>query len=166
MRDGHLLLKLGPGVIGFWPAATRPDLGRVLCWCILGVEKETRATNGCEWWFVHGKGVSGCRSIGLRWSGASHKTSFICTAVWYLRTGTVLEETNADRALSLNQTAHEAKAMLFLISAMALAGLSPFGHVLEQFKIVWHRYKLMLFSNASFRSAVRWSRESASQRYD
>lgn len=29
-----------------------------------------------------------------------------------------------------------AKAILFLISAIALAGLSPLGHVREQFKIV------------------------------
>jgi hypothetical protein len=59
-----------------------------------------------------------------------------------------------------------AKAILFLISAIAFAGFNPFGHVLLQFKIVWHRYKLMLLSRASFRSAVRSSRESLSQRYD
>jgi len=55
-----------------------------------------------------------------------------------------------------------AKAMLFLISAIALPGLRPLGQVLEQFKIVWHRYKLMLLFSASFLSAVRSSRESAS----
>jgi len=49
---------------------------------------------------------------------------------------------------------------------MALAGFKPLGHVLEQFKMVWHLYKLMLFSNISFRSALRWSRESTNQRYD
>jgi len=57
---------------------------------------------------------------------------------------------------------YEPNAILFLISAIALAGFSPFGHVLEQFRIVWHRYKLMLFSKASFRSALRSSRLSAS----
>jgi hypothetical protein len=30
----------------------------------------------------------------------------------------------------------QAKARPFLISAIALAGFNPFGHVLEQFKIV------------------------------
>ena len=53
-------------------------------------------------------------------------------------------------------------AMLFLISAIAFAGFSPLGHVLLQFKMVWHRYKLMLLSRASLRSAVRSSRESLS----
>lgn len=56
--------------------------------------------------------------------------------------------------------------MLFLISAIAFAGFRPFGHVREQFRIVWHLYKLMLLSKASFLSAFRSSRESASQRYD
>ena len=57
-----------------------------------------------------------------------------------------------------------AKAMLFLISAIASAGFKPFGHVLLQFKMVWHRYKLMLLLRASFRWAVFSSRESAIQR--
>jgi hypothetical protein len=56
--------------------------------------------------------------------------------------------------------------MLFLISAIANAGFNPFGHVLEQFKIVWHRYRLMLLLRASCRSAFLSSRESAIQRYD
>jgi hypothetical protein len=60
----------------------------------------------------------------------------------------------------------QARAMLFLISAMALAGFKPLGHVREQLRMVWHLYKLMLLSRASLRSAVRSSRESASHRYD
>lgn len=54
--------------------------------------------------------------------------------------------------------------MLFLISAIASAGFKPLGHVLEQFRMVWHRYKLMLLLSASCRSAVFSSRESAIQR--
>lgn len=54
--------------------------------------------------------------------------------------------------------------MLFLISAIASAGFNPFGQVLLQFKMVWHRYKLMLLLRASFRCAVFSSRESAIQR--
>jgi hypothetical protein len=56
--------------------------------------------------------------------------------------------------------------MLFLISAMANAGFRPLGHVLEQFRMVWQRYRLMLLLRASWRWAVRSSRESAIQRYD
>jgi hypothetical protein len=56
--------------------------------------------------------------------------------------------------------------MLFLISAMARAGLRPLGQVLLQFRIVWQRYKLMLLLRPSMRCAVFWSRESAIQRYD
>ena len=58
------------------------------------------------------------------------------------------------------------KAMLFLISAMARAGLRPLGQVLLQLRIVWQRYKLMLLLRPSMRWAVLWSRESAIQRYD
>lgn len=54
--------------------------------------------------------------------------------------------------------------MLFLISAIANAGLRPLGHVRLQFKMVWHRYKLMLLFRASLRWAVFSSRESAIQR--
>lgn len=60
----------------------------------------------------------------------------------------------------------QVNAILFLISAIASAGFSPFGHVLEQFKIVWQRYRLMLLLRASWRSAFFSSRESAIQRYD
>jgi hypothetical protein len=56
--------------------------------------------------------------------------------------------------------------MPFLISAIASAGFSPLGHVLEQLRIVWHRYRLMLLLSASWRSAFLSSRESAIQRYD
>ena len=56
------------------------------------------------------------------------------------------------------------KAMLFLISAMARAGFRPLGHVREQLRIVWQRYKLMLLLSASWRSAFFSSRESAIQR--
>ena len=59
-----------------------------------------------------------------------------------------------------------ANAMLFLISAIAKPGFRPLGHVLEQFIMVWQRYRLMLLFSASWRSAVFSSRESAIQRYD
>ena len=55
-------------------------------------------------------------------------------------------------------------AMLFLISAMASAGFKPLGHVREQLRMVWQRYKLMLLFSASWRSAFFSSRESAIQR--
>lgn len=42
-------------------------------------------------------------------------------------------------------------AISFLISAIAFAGFRPLGHVREQFKMVWHLYKLMLLSRASLR---------------
>ena len=58
---------------------------------------------------------------------------------------------------------HE-KAMAFLISAIALAGLRPFGHVRVQLRMVWQRYTLMELSIIALRSSVRSSRESASQR--
>ena len=56
--------------------------------------------------------------------------------------------------------------MLFLISWMALPGFSPLGHVREQLRMVWQRYRLIEFSNIILRSAVCSSRESAIQRYD
>jgi len=56
--------------------------------------------------------------------------------------------------------------MLFLSSAIARAGFKPLGHVLEQLRMVWQRYKLMLLFKASWRSAFFSSRESAIQRYD
>lgn len=56
------------------------------------------------------------------------------------------------------------KAIPFLISAMASAGFNPLGHVLEQLRMVWHRYKLMELLSASCRSAVFSSRESAIHR--
>jgi hypothetical protein len=52
----------------------------------------------------------------------------------------------------------------FLISAIALAGLRLLGHVSVQFMIVWQRYSLNGSSNASSRSPVCSSRESAIQR--
>jgi len=55
-----------------------------------------------------------------------------------------------------------ANAIAFFVSAIARAGFNPFGHVLEQFKIVWHRYRLILLFNASFLSACFSSLESAS----
>ena len=57
-------------------------------------------------------------------------------------------------------------AIVFLISAMALPGFNPLGHVREQLRMVWHLYRLMLLSSISFLSALCSSRESASQRYD
>ena len=42
--------------------------------------------------------------------------------------------------------------IIFLISAMALAGLSPLGQVLEQFMMVWQRYSLNGSSSPSSRS--------------
>jgi hypothetical protein len=63
-------------------------------------------------------------------------------------------------------SARYVNAMLFLISAIASAGFKPLGHVLEQLRIVWQRYKLMLLLRASWRSAFFSSRESAIQRYD
>ena len=54
--------------------------------------------------------------------------------------------------------------MDFLSSAMARAGLRPLGHVLEQFKMVWQRYRDMELLRASWRVAVLSSRESAIQR--
>lgn len=59
-----------------------------------------------------------------------------------------------------------AKAILFLISAIARPGFRPLGHVREQFMMVWQRYRLMLLLSASWRSAFFSSRESAIQRYD
>ena len=58
------------------------------------------------------------------------------------------------------------KAIVFLISAIAFPGFSPLGQVLEQLRIVWHRYKLILLSSIAFLSALCSSRLSASQRYD
>lgn len=49
---------------------------------------------------------------------------------------------------------------------MALPGLRPLGQAFVQLRMVWHRYRLMLFSRLAWRWAVRSSRESASQRYD
>ena len=40
------------------------------------------------------------------------------------------------------------------------------GQVREQFRMVWHRYTLMLLSRAALRSALFSSRESAIHRYD
>ena len=65
----------------------------------------------------------------------------------------------------INISFHQ-NAITFLISAIAFPGFNPFGHVLEQFKIVWHRYKLIELSSAAFLSSLCWSRESASHRYD
>uniref|UniRef100_A0A182JLP4 Uncharacterized protein n=1 Tax=Anopheles atroparvus TaxID=41427 RepID=A0A182JLP4_ANOAO len=48
----------------------------------------------------------------------------------------------------------------FLISAIALPGFRPFGHVRVQFMIVWHRYTLNGSFSLSSRAAVLSSRES------
>ncbi len=47
----------------------------------------------------------------------------------------------------------------FLISAIALAGLRPFGQVRVQFMIVWQRYSLNGSSRSSSRAPVSSSRE-------
>ena len=45
-----------------------------------------------------------------------------------------------ERAVSAEKSAQTARsARSFLVSAMALAGLSPFGHTCAQFMIVWQR---------------------------
>jgi len=49
---------------------------------------------------------------------------------------------------------------------MARPGLRPFGHVLVQLRIVWHRYRLMALFRSVKRSGLASSRESAIQRYD
>lgn len=69
-------------------------------------------------------------------------------------------------AFQSSRSIYPVKAMLFLISAMAKAGFKPLGQVLEQFRMVWHRYKLMLLLSASLRCAVFSSRESLIHRYD
>jgi len=56
------------------------------------------------------------------------------------------------------------RAICFLISAMALPGFRPLGQARVQLRMVWHRYRLMLFSRLLLRSALRSSRESASHR--
>jgi hypothetical protein len=55
-------------------------------------------------------------------------------------------------------------ASIFLVSAMALAGLSPFGQVLVQFMIVWQRYRRNGSSRSSSRSPRASSLLSTSQR--
>ncbi len=54
--------------------------------------------------------------------------------------------------------------IIFLISAMALAGFSPLGQVEVQFMIVWQRYSLNGSCSPSSRSPVISSRESMIQR--
>ena len=54
--------------------------------------------------------------------------------------------------------------IIFLISAIALAGFSPFGQVLAQFMMVWQRYSLNGSSRPSNRSPVASSRLSMIQR--
>ena len=54
--------------------------------------------------------------------------------------------------------------IIFLISAIALAGFSPLGQVLAQFMMVWQRYSLNGSCNSSRRSPVASSRLSISQR--
>lgn len=58
----------------------------------------------------------------------------------------------------------QVKAIVFLISWIAFPGLSPFGQVLLQFMIVWHRYRLMLLSSCAFLSSLCSSLLSTSQR--
>ena len=48
---------------------------------------------------------------------------------------------------------HE-NAITFLISAIAFPGFNPLGQVLEQFRMVWHRYKLIELSSAAFLSSL------------
>src|SRR5690606_18217400 len=52
----------------------------------------------------------------------------------------------------------------FFISAIALAGLSPLGQVLAQFRMVWQRYRRNGSSSWSRRSPACSSRESTSHR--
>ncbi len=54
--------------------------------------------------------------------------------------------------------------IIFLISAIALAGFNPLGQVLAQFMIVWQRYSLNGSSRSSSRSGVASSRLSMIQR--
>ena len=49
---------------------------------------------------------------------------------------------------------------------MARPGFRPLGHVRVQFRIVWHRYRLMELSRVALRSSLCSSRESIIQRYD
>lgn len=53
------------------------------------------------------------------------------------------------RPLLPGRQSDHVKAMLFLISAIAKAGFNPFGHVREQLRIVWQRYKLIVLFSAS-----------------
>lgn len=55
-------------------------------------------------------------------------------------------------------------AIIFLIDAMAFPGLSPFGQVRVQLRIVWQRYRRNGSSRLSRRSPFASSRLSASQR--
>ena len=55
-------------------------------------------------------------------------------------------------------------ASIFLVSAMALAGFSPFGQVCVQFMMVWQRYRRNGSSRSSRRSPVASSRLSTSHR--
>lgn len=56
------------------------------------------------------------------------------------------------------------RAICFLISAIALPGFRPLGQARVQLRMVWQRYRLMLFSRFVLRCSLRSSRESASQR--
>jgi hypothetical protein len=49
---------------------------------------------------------------------------------------------------------------------MARPGFKPFGHVLEQLRMVWQRYTDIELSRAALRSDFFSSRESASHLYD
>jgi hypothetical protein len=52
----------------------------------------------------------------------------------------VLTDTRFSAFHEKNASAQSCRAIIiFLISAMALAGFNPFGHVFEQFRIVWQR---------------------------
>ena len=55
-------------------------------------------------------------------------------------------------------------SIIFLISAMALAGLRSFGQASVQFMMVWQRYRRNGSSSSSSRSPVASSRESMIQR--
>lgn len=76
--------------------------------------------------------------------------------------GKTLNERKRSNSVLISRSYIEAN--IFLVSAIARPGFRPLGQVRVQLRMVWQRYTLMLLSRAALRSAVRSSRESASQR--
>jgi hypothetical protein len=115
-----------------------------------------------------GIGIRDSRS-GAHRAHACHAGTAISVGTWLFIRGLGAAPTvgAAPRPRINNKAANNQNlrsTIIFLVSAIALAGFRPFGQVWVQFMIVWQRYRRNGSSSSSRRSPVASSRLSTNQR--